>query len=79
MASKKQALRAARKLEPGLKKRKAFAVDVRKATARSGYAVYAYFAKTPRPKLQQSTTITDGEKRVRVPVQLVVTKPFRPE
>ena len=79
MASKKQALLAARKLEPGLKKRKAFAVDVRKANGGPGYAVYAYFARTPRPKLQQSTTITDAEKRVRVPVRVVVTKPFVPE
>jgi hypothetical protein len=79
MASRKQALIAARKLEPSLKKRGAFAIDVRKLDRGSGYAVHVYFEKAPRPKLQQSTTVTDDDKRVRVPVRSVVTAVFRPE
>ena len=79
MASKKQALVAARKLEASLKKRGAFAIDVRKLDRGSGYGVHVYFEKTPRPKLSQSTTVADDEKRVRVPVRSVVTPLFRPE
>ena len=79
MASRKQALIAARKLASSLKKRGAFAIDVRKLDRGSGYGVHAYFEKAPRPKLQQSATVTDDDKRVRVPVRSVVTPLFRPE
>ena len=79
MASEKQAERAARKLKAHLKKRRAFAIDVRKLPRSPGYAVYAYFEKAPRPKLPPSTTITEREKQVRVPLRVVVTDLFRPE
>jgi hypothetical protein len=79
MASAKQAQRAARQLKPRLKKHRAFAVDVRKVKGGSGYAVFAFFEKKPRPTLPRSTTITDGAKRVRVPVRVVITELFRPD
>jgi hypothetical protein len=79
MASERQALRAARRLEPGLRKRRAFAIDVRKIVPGSGYGVFVYFEKAPRPKLPPSTTVSDAGKRVRVPLRVVVTQAFGPE
>jgi len=79
MATVKHAQLAARKLERMLKKRRAFAVDVRKLPRGSGYAVYAFFAKQPRPALPPSTTVTVGQKTIRVPVRIKITEPFRPD
>jgi hypothetical protein len=79
MASEKQAQLAARKLGRMLKKRQAFAVDVRKLRRASGFGVVAFFEKKPRPPLPPSTTITVGERTIRVPVRVVVTEPFRPD
>jgi hypothetical protein len=79
MASEKQAERAARKLTPMLRKRQAIAVDVRKLPRQAGYAVFALFEKKPEPELPTSTTITVGDKRIVVPVRVVVTEAFRPD
>jgi hypothetical protein len=79
MASEKQAQLAARNLSPTLKKRRAFAVDVRKMPRGSGYAVYVYFETPPDPALPPSTTVTVGRRAVKVPVRVVVTERFRPD
>jgi hypothetical protein len=79
MATEKHALLAARKLGPMLKKSRAVAVDVRKLPRGSGYAVFAFFEKGPRPPLPPSTTVTVGEKTVRVPVRVMITEGFRPD
>lgn len=79
MASEKQAELAARKLGRTLKKRRAFAVDVRKLPRSRGFGVVVYFEKKPDPPLAKSTTVTVGERTFRVPVRVVVTEPFRPD
>jgi hypothetical protein len=79
MATEKHAQLAARKLGRMLKKRRAFAVDVRKLPRGSGYAVFAFFETKPQPLLPPSTTVTVGRTTIRVPVRVIVTEQFRPD
>jgi hypothetical protein len=79
MATKRQAELAARKLKRGLVKRGAFAMDVRKLPRATGFAVYAFFEKKPRPKLPDTAEVEDKGKQVRVPVRIVVSDVFKPD
>jgi hypothetical protein len=79
MATKKQAELAARKMKRSLLKRGAFAMDVRKLTRGTGFAVFAFFDKKPQPKLPDTTEVEDKDKRVRVPVRVVISDVFKPD
>jgi hypothetical protein len=79
MASERNAQLAARKLAPMLKKRRAFAIDVRKLPRGSGYGVFVFFEEKPKPVLPPSIIVTIGEKRIRVPLRTIVTDVFKPD
>jgi hypothetical protein len=79
MATRNQALRAARELEASMKRRGALAIDARKLPRGTGHAVYVYFEEPPEPPLPARVSIRVGNRSVAVPLRVVITERFVPE